>query len=135
MTELADTLAREAGLPFRGAHTLVAALVRHAQAQGLAPADLSADSLRHVALDTLGREVVLSDEAFERALDPWAFVNARDLPGGAAPSATAAVLDAQERAIGEDHAWLETARTTLAKADQLLSDEVEALTAQTPADI
>ena len=128
VTELADTLVREAGLPFRQAHSLVSALVRHAQAQDLAPTDLSADSLRQVALDTLGRQVELSDEAFNRALDPRAFVDARDLPGGAAPSATAAVLDAQERVIGEDRAWLESTRAALAAADQSLSNEVEALT-------
>ena len=128
VTELADTLVREAGLPFRQAHSLASALVRHAQAQDLAPTDLSADSLRQVALDTLGRQVELSDEAFDRALDPRAFVDARDLPGGAAPSATAAVLDAQERVIGEDRAWLESTRAALAAADQSLSNEVEALT-------
>ena len=128
VTELADTLVREAGLPFRQAHSLVSALVTHAQAQDLAPTDLSADSLRQVALDTLGRQVELSDEAFDRALDPRAFVDARDLPGGAAPSATAAVLDAQERVIGEDRAWLESTRAALAAADQSLSNEVEALT-------
>ncbi len=128
VTELADTLVREAGLPFRQAHSLVSALVRHAQAQDLAPTDLSADSLRQVALDTLGRQVELSDEAFNRALDPRAFVDARDLPGGAAPSATAAVLDAQERVISEDRAWLESTRAALASADQSLSNEVEALT-------
>lgn len=125
VTELADTLVREAGLPFRQAHSLVSALVRHAQAQ---ETDLSADSLRQVALDTLGQQVELSDEAFNRALDPRAFVDARDLPGGAAPSATAAVLDAQERVIGEDRAWLESTRAALASADQSLSNEVEALT-------
>jgi len=128
VTELADTLVREAGLPFRQAHSLVSAFVTHAQAQDLAPTDLSAESLRQVALDTLGRQVELSDEAFDRALDPRAFVAARDLPGGAAPSATAAVLDAQERVIGADRAWLESTRAALASADELLSNEVEALT-------
>ena len=127
VTELADTLVREAGLPFRQAHSLISALVSHAQAQDLAPTNLTADSLRQVALDTLGRQVELSDEAFDRALDPRAFVDARDLPGGAAPSATAAVLEAQERVIGEDRAWLESTRAGLASADQLLGNEVEAL--------
>ena len=128
VTELADTLVREAGLPFRQAHSLVAALVRHAQTQGLAPTDLTADFLRNVALDTLGQQVEISDEAFARALDPQAFVDARDLPGGAAPSATAAVLETQDQAIGEDRQWLAVSQAALAAADQLLKDEVEALT-------
>ena len=128
VTELADTLVRESGLPFRQAHSLVAALVRHAGALGLAPADLSADILREVAADTLGRQVELSDEAFARALDPRAFVDARVLPGGAAPSATAAVLAAQETAIGEDRDWLANTQAALAAADAMLHDEVAALT-------
>ena len=127
VTELADTLAREAGLPFRQAHSLVAALVGHAQAQGLAPTDLTADDLRKVAWDMLGREVELSDDAFARALDPRAFVESRDLPGGAAPRATAAVLEAQEQVIGDDRRWLASTRATLAAADELLAREVAAL--------
>jgi len=128
VTELADSLVREAGLPFRGAHHLVSALVRHAQAQGLAPADLTADILRDVASKVSGLNVELSDDAFARALDPRAFVNARVLPGGAAPSATAAVLDAQALVIGDDRAWLDSTQAALAAAEQSLTDEVERLT-------
>lgn len=128
VTELADTLVREAGLPFRQAHSLVAALVRHAQAGGLAPTDLSASILRDVAADTLELSIELSEEAFARALDPRAFVEARDLPGGAAPSATGAVLEAQETAVGEDRAWLADTRAALAAADAMLAGEVAALT-------
>lgn len=124
VTELADTLVREAGLPFRQAHSLVAALVRHAQAQDLAPSDLSAGILRDVASDALGLKVELSNQVFERALDPRAFVAARDLPGGAAPSATAAVLEAQAGVLDEDRAWLDSARSKLDEADRLLNDEV-----------
>ena len=127
VTALADTLVREAGLPFRGAHSLVSALVNHAQAQGIAPTDLTADDLRQVARDTLGQEVELSDKAFGRALDPRAFVESRDLPGGAAPRATAAVLDSQDQVIGDDRHWLAERQIALATADQLLDSEVEAL--------
>ena len=127
VTELADTLVREAGLPFRQAHSLVSALVRHAQAQTLAPRDLTADDLRNVALDTLGREVELSDGAFARALYPRAFVEWRALPGGAAPRATAAVLEAQAQVIGDDRDWLAETQAALAAAAQLLNSEVQAL--------
>ena len=92
VTELADTLVRRCHLPFRQAHGLVSALVNHAQAHDLAPEDLSAATLKAVAAQALGLDVELPDAEFARALDPRAFVLARDLPGGAAPSATAAVL-------------------------------------------
>ncbi len=127
VTELADTLVRRCNLPFRQAHSVVSALVNHAQEQAIAPADLNAAALREVAAEALGIEVELPEAEFARALDPRAFVEARNLPGGAAPSATAIVLDAQGDAIEEDRAWLKDARSALSKAERSLKEEVRAL--------
>ncbi len=129
VTELADTLVRECGLPFRQAHSVVAALVNYANEEKLAPDDLSLEMLNRVASERLGRELALSDEAFKRALDPQAFVDGRDLPGGAAPSATAEVLKQQRRRLADDQRWLETARTSLQAADRALQDELRQLQA------
>ncbi len=127
VTELADTLVRECGLPFRGAHHIVSALVGHAQAEGLSPADLTAQTLRQVAEASLGLEISLSEDAFQRALDAQAFVDARNLYGGAAPSATGEVLAAQLQQIQSDRQWLKGRREALAAADQRLQDETAAL--------
>ena len=127
VTELADTLVRECGLPFRQAHSVVAALVKYANDAKLAPGDLSLEMLSRVAAERIGRELTLSEEAFRRALDPQAFVDGRALPGGAAPSATAEVLEEQKRQLGDDRCWLETARVSLQAADQALQDEVRQL--------
>ena len=67
--------------------------------------------------------------AFELALDPRAFVEARDLPGGAAPSATAKVLDAQGDALDRDRAWLQEARSKLDAAERMLNDQCRAIQA------
>ena len=127
VTELADTLVRECELPFRQAHNIVSALVSHAQAEGLSPADLTAETLRQVAENRLGLEISLADEAFQRALDPQAFVDSRSLYGGAASSATAAVLAAQQGQIQTDRQWQDDRRNSLADADKLLQDEIAAL--------
>ena len=84
--------------------------------------------LRDVAAETLGLQVNLPDEVFRRALDPRAFVESRNLPGGAAPRATADVLDKQGVAIKQDRAWLTDVRALLSSADQLLQEEVSELT-------
>lgn len=127
VTELADTLVRECGLPFRQAHGCVSALVSHAQAEGLSPADLTAETLRRVATESLGLEISLADESFQRALDAQAFVDSRSLYGGAAPRATAAVLAAQHEQIRADRQWLHNRHNALNAADQLLQDEIAAL--------
>ena len=129
VTELADTLVRECGLPFRQAHSVVAALVEYANDEKLAPKALTVEMLNRVAAERLGQELTLSEEAFKRALDPQAFVDGRALPGGAAPSATADVLKEQGRRLGDDRRWLEMARAALHAADQALRDEVRQLQA------
>lgn len=116
-TELADTLVRECDLPFRQAHNVVSALVNYAHEENLAPQELTAEMLRRVAQDRLGMRVRLSDDSFARALDPQAFVDGRVLPGGAAPSATAAVLRAQDERVDDDRGWIQSVRASLSAAE------------------
>ena len=127
VTELADTLVRDGGLPFRQAHSIVSALVSFAVDSRLAPSQLTVDMLKQVAAEHAGLALEISAEAFKRALDPQAFVDARVLPGGASPSATADVLSAQKTSIYSDRRWLESARESLARADAELMDAVDAL--------
>ncbi len=129
VTELADTLVRECDLPFREAHTIVSALISQALEQGLAPSDLTADMLAAAAAGQLGIELSLDEALFKRALDPRAFIDARDLPGGAAPRATAAVLDLQNESIAADGRWLETVHASLAAAERQLRAAVQELMA------
>ncbi|MCY3866136.1 MAG: argininosuccinate lyase [Chloroflexi bacterium] len=129
VTELADTLVRECGLPFRQAHSVVAALVTFAIEEKLAPKDLSLEMLKRGACERLGQNLELSEEAFKRAMDPQAFVDGRAVPGGAAPSATADVLKQQRRRLDEDRNWLNMTRAALQAADLALQDEVRQLQA------
>ena len=126
VTELADTLVRHGGLPFRTAHSIVSALVTYASERGTAPEHLTTEMLTAVA-DSLGFEVTLPAALFERALDPRAFVESRDLPGGAAPKATKTVLDLQSLAIKADRAWLLQTETALVRADANLWKAIHAL--------
>ena len=122
VTELADTLVRQCGLPFRQAHGIVSALVRHALENNLSPEDLDAETLQAIAEANFGLAIELEAESCRRALDPSVFVGARDLPGGAAPAATAAVLDVLRSGIGQDRHWLESVRGQLEDARGQLDD-------------
>jgi len=91
VTELADTLVRQAGMSFREAHGLVSKAVK---ASGVD------DSPRAIATALLAANpsVPLTQHEIERALDPRHFVNVRRVTGGPAPEI---VTEALSRARGE----------------------------------
>lgn len=124
VTELADTLVREVAIPFRQAHSIVSGMVTHALAHDLSPADLTGTILAQVAQETIGRAVHLPDDVVQGALDPEAFVNARTTLGGAAPSATAAVLNGIESQLAVDRKRHQQYRARLQDAEQTLNQQV-----------
>ena len=81
-TDLADYLVRK-GMPFRQAHQSVAELVRYAEKQ--------AKALNELSLEELRRFSPLFEEDALR-LDVRSAIEARDVPGGTAPSRVAAAL-------------------------------------------
>lgn len=125
VTELADTLVRHANLPFRQAHSIVSGMVTHSLQHKLAPSDLTSGLLSQIAQEKLGIKVELSDDLLNTALDPKAFVEARNLFGGSAPSATAEVLDLQAARLHTDQQWLADANAQIDHANQQLIDEIE----------
>jgi argininosuccinate lyase len=127
VTELADTLVREAGLSFRQSHQIVSGIVSYALANDLEPDDLTADLITQIATETTGTPVSLPDEILQKAMDPAAFVNARKTPGGAAPEATEAVLNTQSENLAADRQWLHEALRRLEMAHASLFKEIDAL--------
>lgn len=127
VTELADTLVREAGLPFRIAHQLVSQMVRRALERNLAPDEIDVAFLAEVSQEVLGRPLRLAPEIVQRALDPVAFVQARTTPGGAAPAATGAVLQAQAERRDADEVWLRREQQRLARAEDNLKEQIARL--------
>jgi argininosuccinate lyase len=95
-TDLAEHLVR-GGLPFRRAHEIVGALVRHAEGKGVSLRDVPPADLPGIAPE-------LTVESLS-ALDPARAVAARTLPGGPAPSqvlAEVARLEGELTALGFD---------------------------------
>jgi len=74
-TELADTLVREVGLPFRLAHKIVATMVQDAVQAGLSSEDLTLDHLQQAALSIVDQQLDFSQKQFEQALDPLTMIN------------------------------------------------------------
>jgi argininosuccinate lyase len=124
LTELADTIARDHGVPFKTAHTIAGRVLRarHDNPE----ADLAA-VLTAVGLQTLGRRLPYSDADLQRILSPAYFVSVRTTLGGPAPEETARALDASQAALDRDHAWLTERRAALSSAEDRLRERASAL--------
>jgi len=115
-TELADTLVRRFGLPFRSAHGVVAGVVRDTIAAGGDTGDITVATVENAARRVLGREIGIDEVTLRAALDPRAFVQARAVPGGPAPAAMRRSLDAISSQLHADRRWIDGARERIAAA-------------------
>ncbi len=83
-TELADTIVRTTGIPFRTAHHIVGAVARSGNAATLHDLDVISTNLIHEKLSDKG----LSEKDIKEALDPAANIRKRAATGGPAPKET-----------------------------------------------
>jgi argininosuccinate lyase len=124
ITELADTLVRDHGLPFRTTHAIAARLI---ECRRVDPAEPLAGALAAASADVLGTPLQYSEDALQRLLSPEHFVAVRMTHGGPAPQELARALDASREVLEADEAWLRGARGALADARQTLRTRVDAL--------
>jgi len=123
ITELADTLARDHGLPFRVGHEIAAGLIT---AAGGGSSSL-ASALRDVSRRVAGTEIVYTDEQLAQILSPRHFIEVRTTHGGPAPSQTRHALAASETKLAADDEWLAAARQHLDAAAAALEHAAAAL--------
>jgi argininosuccinate lyase len=113
-TALADALVKDFAVPFRSAHTIASRLVTRTSQEGTT---ITADLVNEIGGEVLGTPLQVSDAFVNEALDPWAFVKARTIPGGPAPETTRkALADARDR-FDRDRAGLDADCTRLESAD------------------
>ena len=92
-TELADSLARTTGIPFRTAHQIVGRLASQKERPTIEDLDAAAKDVAGIELSRLG----FSSNMLEKALDPRSNVAVRSVTGGPAPKETARM--AKERIL------------------------------------
>jgi argininosuccinate lyase len=117
VTELADTLTRDHGLPFKAGHTIASRLVAGSRA---APETPPATLLRQVSKDVTGTAIVYTDAQLAEILSPRHFVDVRKTYGGPSPSETARAIEVSKKALQQDDDWLRDTRGRLARADDQL---------------
>jgi argininosuccinate lyase len=124
ITELADSLARDHGLPFKTAHTVASRVV--AAVAGAPQASLGS-IVAAAARDVSGRDLTITDADMARVLSPEYFVAVRRTHGGPAPEVVAAALSTARAKMTADEAERSRRRGALAAAESRLKEAVKQL--------
>jgi argininosuccinate lyase len=124
LTELADTLARDLGLPFREAHAIASRLV---QARQEAPAAPLSVLLGEASAALRSEPIVYTEAELRQILSPRHFVNVRTTYGGPAPSETAAASAASQQELAADRTWWGRATQALNDAERRLATRASRL--------
>jgi len=115
-TELADTLVRSYGLPFRTAHNIVGRAVRKGS---LSLATLEA-AAKEVGPDISLKKKGLTQKTIDEVLDVNYSVALRNAPGGPAPAATKQAIKDCNKQLDSDSALTDKQLARLAKAREKL---------------
>lgn len=124
-TELADTLQREADVPFRLGHHFASELVTYGRSHNLRPADLPFDEVKRIYAEAaagaglpqdMPKDLPLSEARFRETLSATGMIAAAKGFGGPQPAEVARMLGVAKDKLAADRAWLSAKRDGLAKA-------------------
>jgi argininosuccinate lyase len=123
VTELADTLTRDHGVPFGTAHAIVARMIREGESR---PGEPISDALATASRAVLGREIRIDEPKLAALLGTAHFVAVRQTAGGPAPGTAAAALADSAANLTRDREALTGLRKGLARAAERLREAAEA---------
>ncbi|MBW7921099.1 MAG: argininosuccinate lyase [Rubellimicrobium sp.] len=127
ITELADSLVRDAGLSFRQAHEIAAATARAVVAAGESLASGGYAPFRAAFAQATGAESTITPERFREIVSPEHFVAVRNRFGGPAPEALAEALASYRAAAARFATRAQDIATREARAEADLTAAFAAL--------
>jgi argininosuccinate lyase len=132
-TELADTLQREADVPFRLGHHFASELVSYGRSHDLRPADLPFSEVQRIYAEAaagsgLKPDLPLDEPRFRAALSARGMIDAAKGLGGPQPAEVQRMLSTARVRLDADRAWVGGRRAALATARKRRDDAFAALT-------
>lgn len=127
MTEFADTLLREAGVPFRIGHKAAADLAAHGRKVGRTPVQWTYEEVAKVYRESTGSELPLSPQQVRNALDPRHFVASRRGIGGPQPAETGRMIGESANRVQALRGWLSSEQARIKAASDSLEEAFERL--------
>lgn len=123
--ELAETLVTEAGLSFREAYRLVAALVRESLEEGRVLSDLKPAEVDRKSREVLGKEVEIEEGVLREATDPEACLERRISRGSPNPTQVRRMLEQRAALLGEHQSRLMEKKQKVSKAREDLRETMQ----------
>lgn len=120
-TELADSMVRITGIPFRTAHQIVGRIARLPGKPSLEDLDRIAMEVADLRLSQMG----FTAEDLERALDVRTNVSMRSRPGGPAPEEVSRMLDARKKYMESASSRIAERRSSVDAAIKRLMELVD----------
>lgn len=127
MTELADTLKREAGVPFRIGHEVASELTTYGRSHGKTPSQLTYKEVADVYHEVTGEDLPLSEEQVRLTFDAKAFVTSRKGKGGPQPAEVERMLEEQRTESAAQKTRTAAEKTRLEEAGENLDEELSKL--------
>jgi argininosuccinate lyase len=124
LTELADTLVRDEGLPFKTAHGIAALLLK---ARTEDPGASLSRALAKASAALLGRTIDYGEAKLQKIMSPRYFVDVRRTLGGPAPDETTRALGDSHALLKRDRAEWQARRDRLGQAEERLEQRVRQL--------
>lgn len=129
VTELANYLVRYAGLSFREAHEIVAAIVAYMVEHNKTAEDIDEKVLAEFAVKASGKRVGLTNEQIQTALNPVLNAGAKQAIGGPAPQEVARQLQGLAALLERDSKDLSMRTEKVARAKATLKERVDTILA------
>jgi argininosuccinate lyase len=119
MTELADTLFREAAVPFRTGHAFAKNVAQFGRSRMIGPGEVTETDLGRLYHELTGEALPIDHATYLRAVDPAEFVRSRRGIGGPQPAEIARMREEHQQDVTDLESWQdhETARLARAVAD------------------
>jgi argininosuccinate lyase len=127
MTEVADTLLRDADVPFRSGYYYASALTSYGRANDKRPKDLTDTELLDIYKEVNGTDLPVDVALIKEALDPAAMIRNRKGLGGPQPAEVERMLLEHLSSLEAESRWLRESRQRLEAAESLLETEFAAL--------
>lgn len=106
VTELANTIVREAKISFREAHQIVGHLVSEMIDKKIPVSNIDSEIVKDLSKLVIGKEIVLSKDGIKQALDPNQNVEYKNTTGGPASGEVQNQLIKLNKTLEQDKQWL-----------------------------
>ena len=132
-TELADTLQREANVPFRVGHHFASELVNYGRGHNLGPAELPYNEAQRIYTEAArlfkmdNAQLPLNEAQFRRSLTAENMVQASDVVGGPQPAEVARMPGTANTRLRADQDWPGATHAKLDLASKRLDETFQAL--------